>query len=166
MRIHRLDEIERYIAEKGSVSLDELCEVFQIAKVTLRRDLDKLIPRGTIEKVYGGVVYVAPKEVPMDGLIAYSERNIKNAEAKDKIACAAASIVEDNDTIYIDTGTSTLKIMDHLTDVANLTVITNSILVASKALAHDNIKTIMLPGIINTRSASAVGNGCQEYLRR
>ena len=93
MRIHRLDEIERYIAEKGSVSLDELCEVFQIAKVTLRRDLDKLIPRGTIEKVYGGVVYVAPKEVPMDGLIAYSERNIKNAEAKDKIACAAASIV-------------------------------------------------------------------------
>lgn len=48
----------------------------------------------------------------------------------------------------------------------NLTVLTNSILVASKALAYSSIKTIMLPGIINTRSASSVGNGCQEYLRR
>lgn len=166
MRIHRMDEIERYIAEKRSVTLDELCEVFQISKVTLRRDLDRLLPRGTIEKVYGGVIYVAPKEAPMDGLLSYSERNIKNAEAKDKIARLAASIVEDSDTIYIDTGTSTLGIIDHLTDVADLTIITNSVLVASKALAHDKIKTIMLPGIINTRSASAVGNGCQEYLKR
>ncbi len=166
MRINRIDEIEKYIAEQKSVSLDQLCEVFQISKVTLRRDLDKLMPRGTIEKIYGGVISVAPREAPMDGLISYSERNIKNAEAKERIARLAASSIENNDTIYIDTGTSTLGIIDYLTDVSNLTIITNSVLVASKSLAHDNIKTIMMPGIINTRTASAVGNGCQEYLRR
>lgn len=166
MKTTRIDEIEKYIAEQKSVSLDQLCEVFQISKVTLRRDLDKLMPRGTIEKIYGGVISVAPRETPMDGLISYSERNIKNAEAKDCIARLAASRIENNDTIYIDTGTSTLGIIDYVTGVSNLTIITNSILVASKALAHDNIKTIMLPGIINPRTASAVGNGCQEYLRR
>lgn len=165
MRINRIDEIEKYITEQKSVSLDHLCDVFRISKVTLRRDLDKLMPRGTIEKVYGGVISVAPKEAPMDGLISYSERNIKNAEAKDRIARLAASSVENNDTIYIDTGTSTLGIIDYLTGVTNLTIITNSVLVASKALAHDNIKTIMMPGIINTRTASTVGNSCQDYLR-
>lgn len=166
MRINRIDEIEKYITEQKSASLDQLCEVFQISKVTLRRDLDKLLPRGTIEKVYGGVIAVLSRESSMDGLISYSERNIKNAAAKDQIARLAASSVENNDTIYIDTGTSTLGIIDYLTHISNLTIITNSVLVASKSLGHDNIKTIMLPGIINTRSASTVGNGCQEYLRR
>ena len=99
-------------------------------------------------------------------LFLTSERNIQNADEKKRIARLAASTVKANDTIYIDTGTSTLGIIDYLVDVPNLTVLTNSILVASKALAYSSIKTIMLPGIINTRSASSVGNGCQEYLRR
>lgn len=166
MRINRIDEIEKYIMEQKSVSLDQICDVFGISKITLRRDLDKLMPRGTIEKIYGGVIAVKPHDTPMDGLISYSERNIKHAEAKERVARLAAASVEDNDTIYIDTGTSTLGIVDYLTDVKNLTLITNSVLVASKALTHNNIKTIMMPGVINTRTASTVGNSCQEYLRR
>ncbi|MFR5601074.1 MAG: DeoR/GlpR family DNA-binding transcription regulator [Lachnospiraceae bacterium] len=165
MRIHRIDEIEKYIIEQHSASLDQLCEIFQISKATLRRDLEELMPRGTIEKVYGGVIAVTPKE-PRDELLSYSERNIKHAEAKAEIAQLAASFIQDNDTIYIDTGTSTLGIMDHLSGISNLTIITNSVLVASKALANGHIKTIMLPGVINVRSASTVGNGCQEYLKR
>ena len=152
--------------EHRSVTLDELCTAFQISIATLRRDLDKLTPRGTVEKVYGGVIARNLNDAPLDGLISYSERNIQNADEKKRIARLAASTVKASDTIYIDTGTSTLGIIDYLVDVPNLTVLTNSILVASKALAYSSIKTIMLPGIINTRSASSVGNGCQEYLRR
>ena len=55
-------------------------------KATLRRDLDQLLPRGNIEKVYGGVIAICPKEAPIDSLISYSERNITNAETKAKIA--------------------------------------------------------------------------------
>lgn len=166
MRANRIDKIETYIQEQKKVSIDQLCEVFQISKATLRRDLDNLMPRGTIEKVYGGVVALPPKDSPMNGLISYSERNIKNAEAKDRIARLAAANVRDNDTIYLDTGTSTLRIIDYLGDVSNLTVITNSILIASKSLAYPNIKVIMLPGIINPHTASTVGTGCLEYLSR
>lgn len=165
MRLHRIDEIEKYIIDQRSVSLNELCQIFQISKATLRRDLDQLLPRGNIEKVYGGVIAICPKEAPIDSLISYSERNITNAETKAKIAQLAASYINDNDTVYIDTGTSTLGIIDHLATLNNLTIITNSILVASKSLAYSNIKTIMLPGIINTRTASTVGNSCQDYLR-
>lgn len=166
MRANRIDKLEAYILEQRSASLDQLCAEFGISKPTLRRDLDALMPRHTIEKVYGGVVAVAPKTALTESLTPFAERNIKNAEAKARVARLAAGVVEDNDTIFIDSGTSTLGIADNLAGVRNLTVITNSLLVASRLLANDDVRTIMLPGIVNTRTASTVGNECQKMLRR
>ena len=166
MRLQRIDEIEAYVLEQKSASIDQLCEKFQVSKTTLRRDLDQLVQRGTIEKVYGGVTAVEQKDAALSNLISYSERNTTNMDLKDRIARLAATYVQDNDIIYIDTGTSTLGIIDYLTRVSNLTLITNSVLVASRALAHDNIKTIILPGVVNLRTASSTGSECLEYLRR
>ena len=165
MRADRIDRLEAYILEQRSASLDQLCQVFGISKPTLRRDLEALMPRRTIEKVYGGVVAIAPKNALAEGLTSFSERNIKNADAKARVARLAADTIEDNDVIFIDTGTSTLGIAEHLAGISNLTVITNSLLVASKLLAYDDVRTIMLPGTINTRTASAVGDECQKFLR-
>ena len=143
MRADRIDRLEAYILEQRSVSLDQLCQVFGISKPTLRRDLEALMPRRTIEKVYGGVVAIAPKNALAEGLTSFSERNIKNADAKARVARLAADTIEDNDVIFIDTGTSTLGIAEHLAGISNLTVITNSLLVASKLLAYDDVRTIM-----------------------
>ena len=55
MRTKRIDEIELYIREKKSVSLDTLCEVFNVSKNTIRRDIATLEQSGKIKKVYGGV---------------------------------------------------------------------------------------------------------------
>ena len=71
--------------EHRSVTLDELCTAFQISIATLRRDLDKLTPRGTVEKVYGGVIARNLNDAPLDGLISYSERNIQNADEKNEL---------------------------------------------------------------------------------
>lgn len=166
MRLKRIDEIEAYVMEQKSVSIDQLCEVFNVSKTTLRRDLDQLVQRGTIEKVYGGVTAVTQRETTLSNLISYSERNNTNMDLKNRIAKLAASYIHDNDIVYIDTGTSTLGIIDYLGQVSNLTLITNSVLVASKALAYENIKTIILPGVLNLRTASATGSECLEYLSR
>lgn len=166
MRIKRIDNIEKYILEHKSVTLDQLCENFKISKVTLRRDLDIIVSRGTIKKVYGGVVSIPSSTQDFDGLIPYEERNIKNSEEKKLVACLAAKEIQDNDIIYLDTGTSTLNLIDYFVDISNLTIITSSILVASKLLAYNNIKTIVLPGMLNTRTASLIGNSCQEYLKQ
>lgn len=104
MRADRIDRLEAYILEQRSVSLDQLCQVFGISKPTLRRDLEALMPRRTIEKVYGGVVAIAPKNALAEGLTSFSERNIKNADAKARVARLAADTIEDNDVIFIDTG--------------------------------------------------------------
>ena len=55
MRTKRIDEIEQYIIQEKSVSLDTLCDVFQVSKNTIRRDIDTLAKTGKIKKVYGGV---------------------------------------------------------------------------------------------------------------
>ena len=56
MRTKRIDEIEQYIIQEKSVSLDTLCDVFQVSKNTIRRDIDTLAKTGKIKKVYGGVI--------------------------------------------------------------------------------------------------------------
>ena len=58
VRVKRLEEMLKYIETNGSVSLDELCEVFQISKNTARRDIDEVLKTGTIKKIYGGVSFI------------------------------------------------------------------------------------------------------------
>ena len=55
MRTKRIDLIERYIEEEKLVSLDVLCEKFAVSKNTIRRDIEELVKKGVVEKVYGGV---------------------------------------------------------------------------------------------------------------
>ena len=54
MRDKRLDDMEEYILSQKDSSLDELCEKYQISKNTVRRDIEELLLRGNIKKVYGG----------------------------------------------------------------------------------------------------------------
>lgn len=65
MKVQRIQAIENLIHEKGSVSLDDLCEQFNVSKNTVRRDIAKLLQKNTIQKVYGGVVsvYNNPEEI-------------------------------------------------------------------------------------------------------
>lgn len=165
MKIKRIDQIESYIFEHKSVPIDKLCEKFQISKNTIRRDLDVLTKKGTVAKVYGGVIAIEQKNSNISVLTSFNERNIKNSEAKNKIVKAAVQFVNDGDTVFIDTGTSTSNIIDHLSHLNKVTIITNSVQVIYKAQAYPNINLIGLPGVLNRDTSSLVGSGCSKYLK-
>ena len=80
MRVDRIDKLEEYILAKKSVTLDKLCEHFDVSKNTMRRDIDTLTERGTVKKVYGGVV-AAPKSQAV-GLRTFKERNTIHLDLK------------------------------------------------------------------------------------
>ena len=164
MRISRIDQLEQYILEHKSVSIDTLCEVFQISKNTVRRDLDVLLTRGNIEKVYGGVI-ASESSMAIPELTSFNERNIKNREAKNRIAALAASYVREKDIIFIDTGTTTVNIIDHLSHLSNVTVITYSVQVINHAMSFPNINLISLPGKLKRDTASLVGTSCTDFLK-
>lgn len=55
LKSKRIEQIEKYVFEHQTVSLDELVKEFNVSKNTIRRDVQQLVERGTIKKVYGGV---------------------------------------------------------------------------------------------------------------
>lgn len=163
MRISRIDQLEQYILDKRTASMDELCEAFQISKNTLRRDLEVLTGRGTVEKVYGGVMAAETAPV-IPELISFYDRTDKQAASKQQIAALAAGFVRDRDIIFIDSGTTTISLVDHLSHLTAVTVITNSIPVINKAMNLPNINLIALPGNLKRNTASLVGTACVEHL--
>ena len=108
MRNTRLEEMEKFILQNDSVSMDQLCEQFKVSMITVRRDIAQLQRKGTIEKIYGGVT--ARKG---ETLTPFDVRRISNREAKCAIAVRAASMVHDNDIVFLDSGTTKLHILDN-----------------------------------------------------
>ena len=155
MRVDRIDKLEKYILEKKSVTLDDLCERFDVSKNTLRRDIDALTKRGNIKKVYGGVVAV--DRAPAAGLKTFRERNTIHLDLKLTIAEKMATLIEDGDTLFVDTGSSTLPIAGLLDKKRDITVVTNSVPFIYSALAHPSINVIALPGTLNRSTDSLVG---------
>ncbi len=166
MKSERIQQIEQYIFSHEIVTMQELLDTFGISMNTLRRDLNELSARGSIEKVYGGARRREAEPQKVDQLVSYSERNVRNPEQKDRIAGLAAAFVEEDDTIFIDTGTSTVPLLRHLQSFQHLTIITNSVYVLHSALEYPQFTIIGLPGRLKHKTASLVGEQCVEMLER
>lgn len=148
LKTKRLDMIEDYILERGSVSLDELVEKFKVSKNTIRRDVNDLIELGEFKKVYGGVaVDKTTSTVP------YVDRKVRNQREKQEIAKTAAQFVQDGDIIFIDSGTTTIEMVDYIKD-KELTVVTNNVDFIIKALPYENINIFSTGGMLERKTNS------------
>lgn len=160
MRSQRIAEIEQYIYAHKTVTLDELCEVFQVSKNTIRRDIEEIIQNPDIVKTYGGVmINTQTKKL----LVSFTERNINRQDAKRMIAAKAASFVEDGDSIFIDSGTTTLYMLEYLKN-KKITLLTNNIEVMVQAIPYENINLISLSGTLNRKTLSLTGNNAARLL--
>lgn len=138
MKSKRIDEMEKYIRRKKHVTLDELCEVFDVSKNTVRKDVSEIIEQESFEKVYGGVEFIETFMPP------FEERHVQSQEGKKEIAERAAQEIKAHDIIYIDSGTTTQYIPEYLREDMPLTIITNSLIVINKAASMPNAKVIVV----------------------
>ena len=99
MKKERLLELEKFIDQNGLVTIDELCDQFQVSLSTIRRDLDALAAEKSIQKVYGGARSIKNTEEGSFLLKSYEERHSAHALEKQIIAKQAASFIEENDII-------------------------------------------------------------------
>ena len=161
MRIERLNEMEQYILKMGTVSLENLAVQFNVSMNTVRRDIDELIKRGTIRKVYGGVsAELLP--TPLD----FSIRKSKNSKEKEIIGQLAAGLVEDGSSIYIDSGSTTPHLLHHLNDKNGVTVITHSLTALCEASLLPNLNIIALGGVYVPVTASFTAISFLDFLSR
>lgn len=156
MRAERIDSIIEFIYKNKNVTLDQICDDFNISKSTVRRDLSEILKDTNLKKTYGGIT-LKNKWGNKKYLTSFSERNIENADKKLAISKKAANIVEDNDIIFIDSGTTTFYMVDYLGNVNNLTILTNNLEVIFRAVKYKNINLISLSGTLSRETLSFVG---------
>ncbi|MBT2736953.1 DeoR/GlpR family DNA-binding transcription regulator [Bacillus sp. ISL-7] len=147
----RIKKINEYVIEHQSASLDELVTAFDVSKNTIRRDVQELVDRGELKKVYGGVSVVHKK------LESFQDRQIRNQQQKVLISEKASCYVEDGDFIFIDSGTTTIEMFDYLKD-KNLTIFTNSIDFIVRALPVENLNVISVGGMLDRKTNSFVNS--------
>ena len=155
MKINRLRKIQELLEEQKSISINDLCKTFEVSKNTIRRDIAELEKNGIISKVYGGIVLQeqeAPKTTTDTAMAVESDKLHKQ-----KIAQMAASLVEDDDVIYIDSGTTTMHMMPYLEDKHNITIVTASIHVINIAAASAKFNLIATGGTIYAPTKAFVG---------
>ncbi|MEG1988881.1 MAG: DeoR/GlpR family DNA-binding transcription regulator [Oscillibacter sp.] len=155
MKYDRLRELELYAKDKDFVSLDELCQVFQKSKNTIRRDVAQLVGDGRLEKVYGGVRALSKASVE-----AFSERVVHQAAEKQWIGRQAAQFVSDGDIIFLDAGTTTVNMIPHLSQLHDVTILTNNLYVILACMEQPNLNVITLGGQLNLETASFSSHYC------
>lgn len=150
MKIKRIQQIEQYIQQHKQVSISELCSHFNVSKNTIRRDINYLETEGLLEKVYGGVVATNSQLVP------FESRTIKNQLEKEQIAARAASFIQENDLIFIDSGTTTIHLLDSVSQTIHFTVLTNNLDIINTAAAMTNITLVVVGTNFKRRTRSFV----------
>ncbi len=149
-RQRRILEIVR---QQDRATVEELSTLLGISYETVRRDLTDLEKTGKIQKIHGGATL--PR---MFGEGPFQQRMADNAEAKISIAKAAAPLFSKGDTVFIDTGSTTLYFTECLTEISGLTIITNSTAIARIAsIAESDNRVFLLGGEFSSNNHQTVG---------
>ncbi len=159
--VERQREIVSRVETAGSVRTVELARALEVAQETIRRDLDKLAAEGRLTRIHGGALSLANvrREIPFD------VREVVNLKQKRALARAAAGYVREGDVIALD-ASSTVRELARLIPDAPLTVVTNSIAVATVLLDRPQVRVVSTGGTLDGPSLSYVGPPAEEALER
>jgi len=154
-------EIFRLATLRGSCSITELAERLGVSDETVRRHIRPLVDRGQVEKVHGGIVLPDRlKEAPME------RRMGENRAAKQAIARAVSEMIEDGDTLMLDTGSTTAYVAVALSGKQGLHVVTNSTEIG-RILARQGTNTVYLVGgEVGSDQLATFGPQAIDFVRR
>lgn len=157
----RRKKILEILNKNGSVRVTELSRFFSISEVTIRTDLADMENKGLLTRVHGGAVSSYKPYYSM----SLNQRMSTNQEQKEIIAKKIADMVEDNDTIMLNSGTTTLLVFRAINPSLNLSIVTNSISIALEGTTNPNFNIILLGGLINSKYQFTFGDDAIRQLR-
>jgi DeoR/GlpR family transcriptional regulator of sugar metabolism len=157
----RHKRIRRLIEDNGRATVAELSVLFGVSEATIRRDLEEMDERGWIRREHGGALCAdrATAEPPILQRVAEQESE------KRRIGRAAAQLVQDGETIFIGSGTTTLEVARNLGAVENLTVITNALNIVTELVNCSGITLIVIGGLLRPSELSLVGHLTEQALK-
>lgn len=159
----RQEKIEQYIIERGSVSVLELSNRFDVSEVTIRKDLEELQKGDYIVRTHGGAMMKYPS-LPRPH---FQDLVIKCQDEKREIAKKAFEFVRDGDAIILDGSTTVneLAVMISTSSLKDLTVVTTSITTAQIFAKSEDISILLIGGFLNKRMNTVEGTIAVQQLQ-
>ena len=161
MKRERIEEIAELLDKRGKLTLEQLDDFFpNVSQMTLRRDLFQLEQQGRIIRVRGGAMSV--KEVQKVSGEAYVKKTTIHTDEKIIIAQKAASLIDENCSVFIDGGTTAMYLAKEFPDV-NIHVFTNGLAVAVELGKKKNLNVTMVGGQVMKDNLSTASPLAKSY---
>ena len=158
----RFLEILNLLERQGTITVRELTECLDTSESTIRRDLCVLHDMGKLKKVFGGATSLETFTVSKDDLVAV--RHNRNMDEKLRIALAAITLLEANDFVYIDAGTTTGMLAEQV-PAGSVIFVTNGVTHA-RTLGQKGCKVYLLGGEFKFTTEAVVGGRALDDLAR
>lgn len=157
----RHEKILLILREQGSIQVSELCSTLQVTPMTIRRDLNELEKEGKLLRTHGGALLT-----DSEGSLAasFSLRSKAHVEQKKRIAQTAVQEIKMGQKLFLGSGTTIYALSRQISAISNLTVVTDSIPIATEVGPLPNIHSVMIGGEMNSATLSTTGNMAENML--
>lgn len=162
LKAERINIIEKHLNETGYASSVELQELTSASKATVRRDLISMAKAGKISLTHGGAVSMLRN---LSAEESYQKKTTSNADEKNRIAEFAAGLINPGSKVIIDSGTTTLMLVQYIRKIPDLTVITNDVNIAYRLYDSSNTKIILIGGSIRPGYYTAIGSTAENQVK-
>jgi DeoR family fructose operon transcriptional repressor len=143
----RRQEILRLIEEHGSIRISNLGKHFDVTDMTIRRDIDYLSDLGMVKRVHGGAVSENNGNINL--ATTFLKRNSEYKSEKERIGIKAQDYVKENQTIFIDGGSTNELFARHLDTKIKLRIVTHGLNIAWILSGNDHHELFVPGGILN-----------------
>ncbi len=159
----RINKVMSYVERYGNAKISELALAIGVSESTIRRDLDALVNSGKIERTHGGAI------LPRRSLSfehPYKEKMRILPENKKRIGEFCAKMVQDGDTVFLDSGTTIFRIGENLTQKKNLTIFTYDLFIASMLCFDVSTQVIVTGGVKREGHNVLTGSVTEDFISR
>ncbi|MCJ2183536.1 DeoR/GlpR family DNA-binding transcription regulator [Novosphingobium sp. 1949] len=143
----------------GSVSVDDLAERLAVTPQTIRKDLNVLARQALLSRVHGGALVTSG----VDNL-AYDARRTVASQAKARIGAAAAALIPDGASLFVNIGTTTEAVAANFAHHRNLMVISNNLNVVDTLSSHPAMELVSVGGKVRTSDRAVVGALAMRFI--
>jgi DeoR/GlpR family transcriptional regulator of sugar metabolism len=158
----RRQEILKLVNTHGRVAVADLSVQFGVSEVTIRADLQSLAESGLIVRTYGGAISATY------GLqeLSLLQRRQQHIPEKQRIGVAGAALVADGEAVFLDSSSTALVVAQQLKSRRDLTLVTNSLVIAQEMLGLANITVVMPGGTLHHDTVSLIGPDGLAFLEQ
>lgn len=146
-KLQRANKIIDILKERNGATVKELASILNVSEMTIRRDLEVLKSNNIINNVYGAAIYNPSNNIEkLESFYDINSETIKQENQKLLIGKTAASLIEEDDVIIIDTGTTTEKLASSIDPNLKISALIFNTNILNELIQKKNINLIFSGG--------------------